>query len=186
MGPAHPAPTRYHPPGERSWTLVGGVVRPKVGPSCQRWGVLQVPLRCRCFPTKRPRPGDRALVGGQQSVTVGGVGAPVARLGRRARAPSSPSPSCFGPWTGCSAQQQFSIFQLEVCPEIPGGPALSLGRGAGLKQQQWVLTAWGAVGAARWPWLCSQALGTVHLHVGQAGSQAVGTAGRARWLEIQL
>lgn len=80
----------------------------------------------------------------------------------------------------------------EVCPETSRPcPLPGVGRGAWATLPG-VLTARGAWGAALWQRLCSHPLGTVHLCVGQAGSQAVGTAGgrceptwRDRWLQIQ-
>lgn len=99
----------------------------------------------------------------------------MARLGR-ARAPSSPSPSCFGSWTCLPAQEALNIFRREVLGV--GSCPTPRGWGEGLEQQPLDPDSSGASGAAPWQRFCSHALGTVHLHVGQAGSQAVGTAGR--------
>lgn len=173
----HPLGLNVPPPQvSQELDLPRHVVKLKVGTALEGWGVPQAPLGCLGFLTKAldPVTGDWE---GAKRVTLGEMEVPVAWLERGTKAPSSPSPSCFGSWS-CHPGEWWSGVQRswgEVFSDTPRGPM----RGKrGWKDLPWGPDIPGAAGAAPWQRLCSHPLGTVHLRVGQAESQAVGMAGR--------
>lgn len=113
----------------------------------------------------------------------------MARLGRT-RAPSSPSPSCFGSWICLPAQEPLNIFRREVlgvgsCPTPVAGEKV-------LNSSRWILTAPGPRAQPRgsdsahtlWePSICM--LGRLGARLWERRGGRCEPTWRDRWLEIQ-
>lgn len=113
-------------------------------------------------------------------MTLGEMEVPVAWLGRGTKARLSPSGSCFGSWL-CHPGKWWSGVKWswsEVFSDSPTGPCPTPMDGErGLRDHPWGLDS-PLASCHPWQRLCSHPLGTIHLRVGQARSQAVGMAGR--------